>query len=33
MKPTTIIILGALLVVCLAVALITSDIFDGPKPD
>ena len=33
MKPTTIIILGALLVVCLAVALFTSDIFTGPEPD
>ncbi len=33
MKPTTIIILGALLVVCLVVALFTSDIFTGPEPD
>ena len=33
MKPTTIIILGALLVACLAVAILTSDIFTGPEPD
>ncbi len=33
MKPTTIIILGALLVACLAVAIFTSDIFTGPEPD
>lgn len=32
MKPTTIIILGALLVACLAAAIFTSDIFTGPEP-